>query len=232
MGRWGWRLFEGDQDLDVAATIMKDLGIEENDWDFKIDATINQTDLLAGSEAHTYYKTPNFAQKLATTIIPYIRGKLDTDNLGDTLFAASKAKEATGSIDFFQTNKYRTIILVALMLRVGARVKEEHLQYVRDLVPQINCNSRHMLLADHGFRTPGRAQFLAALDYCKPGVPRNFQEASCFGCGKIEADLGHKPLICKKCKFATYCGQVCQREQWREHRVSCVAPEKRFMLNV
>ncbi|KAJ5494579.1 Zinc finger MYND-type [Penicillium fimorum] len=82
------------------------------------------------------------------------------------------------------------------------------------------------------FLTPGKAQFLAALDHHEPGVARSFQEPSCFKCGRIEAGIGHKPLQCKKCKVATYCGKDCQRDQWREHRVSCVPPRQRFILNV
>lgn len=70
-----------------------------------------------------------------------------------------------------------TVILGALMMRAGANIKPEDIQHLRDLVPQINCNSAATLpLFDKGFRNPGRAQYSAALDHYQPGVPRNFQE--------------------------------------------------------
>ncbi|KAF6806192.1 MYND finger domain-containing protein [Colletotrichum sojae] len=37
---------------------------------------------------------------------------------------------------------------------------------------------------DAGFRGPGKAQFLAALNNYQAGTPRNFEEPSCFNCGK------------------------------------------------
>ncbi|KAJ5482313.1 hypothetical protein N7475_001125 [Penicillium sp. IBT 31633x] len=229
MGRWGWRLFEGDQDLDIAMTIVRELGIQDSDWEHSMSAMVSQTDMLTPPEANDYCKTPEYSHELATIVVPYVRGKLDTNNMGDMLFAISKAKETENS---FQETRYRTIILGALMLRAGARIREEDRQHLLDLVPQINCTSRRTLLADHGFRTPGRAQFLAALDHYEPGVPRSLQEPSCFGCGKIEGDLGHKLLLCKKCKVANYCGQKCQRDQWRDHRMSCIPAEKRLIVNV
>ncbi|KAJ5459117.1 hypothetical protein N7530_011061 [Penicillium desertorum] len=231
MGRWGWRLFEGDQDLDVACGLVDGLGVNTDSWEHSLSAMVHQTDMLAPPEAAAFYITPEYADKLANETIPWVRQKLDTDNLGDQLFATSRAQEADPD-DIFQENKYRTIILGALMIRAGARIKAADLQHLRDLVPQINCTSRRMILGDHGFRTPGKVQFLAALDHYQPGVPRSFQEPSCFMCGKIEDDIGHKPLQCKKCKVATYCGKECQRDQWREHRVSCIPPGQRRMLNV
>ncbi|KAJ5186413.1 hypothetical protein N7449_011177 [Penicillium cf. viridicatum] len=232
MGRWGWRMFEGDQDLDVVLSISDDtLGIKTGQWEYRLSAMVHQSDMLAPPEAAAVYRTPEYAHELANVIVPYVRQKLDTSNLGERMFAASRAKESDPD-DLFQESKYSTIILGALMMRSGARINAADLQHLRDLVPQINCTSRHTLLDDHGFRSPGRAQFLAALDHYHPGVARSFQEPSCFKCGKIEEDIGRKPLQCKKCKIATYCGKDCQRDQWREHRVSCIPPGQRRMLNV
>ncbi|KAJ5159012.1 uncharacterized protein N7500_008663 [Penicillium coprophilum] len=224
MGRWGWRLFEGDQDLDVVLSLAEDLDIDTDSWEYSLSAMVHQTDMLAPADARALYSTAEYANSLANVTVPYIRQKFDTDNLGERLFAASRAKESDTN-DFMQQSKYRTIILGALMMRAGARINAADLQHLRDLVPQINCNSRRPLFEDHGFRTPGKAQFLAALDHYQPGVARSFQEPTCFNCGKIEAEIGHKPLQCKKCNIATYCSKDCQRYQWREHRVSCVPPD-------
>lgn len=154
-------------------TIVRELGIQDSDWEHSMSAMVSQTDMLTPPEANDYCKTPEYSHELATIVVPYVRGKLDTNNMGDMLFAISKAKETENS---FQETRYRTIILGALMLRAGARIREEDRQHLLDLVPQINCTSRRTLLADHGFRTPGRAQFLAALDHYEPGVPRSLQE--------------------------------------------------------
>ncbi|OQD63019.1 hypothetical protein PENPOL_c010G01225 [Penicillium polonicum] len=233
MGRWGWRLFEGDQDLDVVLSISDDdtLGIKTGQWEYSLGAMVHQSDMLAPPEAAALYRTAEYAHQLANVIVPYIRQKLDTSNLGERMFAACRAKESDPD-DLFQEAKYRTIMMGALIMRAGARINAADLQHLRDLVPQINCTSRRTLFDDHGFRSPGRAQFLAALDHYQPGVARSFQEPSCFKCGKIEEDIGRKPLQCKKCKVATYCGKDCQRDQWREHRVSCVPPGHSRVLNV
>lgn len=167
-------MFEGDQDLDVACGLVDGLGVNTDSWEHSLSAMVHQTDMLAPPEAAAFYITPEYADKLANKTIPWVRQKLDTDNLGDRLFATSRVQEADPD-DILQRNKYRTIILGALMIRAGARIKAADLQHLRDLVPQINCTSRRMLF-DHGFRTPGKVQFLAALDYYQPGVPRSFQE--------------------------------------------------------
>lgn len=55
---------------------------------------VHQTDMLAPPEAAAFYITPEYADKLANETIPWVRQKLDTDNLGDQLFATSRAQEA------------------------------------------------------------------------------------------------------------------------------------------
>lgn len=136
---------------------------------------VHQTDMLAPQEAVALYSTPEYAHSLANVIVPYVRQRLDTDNLGERMFAASRAMESERD-DLFQESKYRTIILGALMMRAGARINAADLQHLRDLVPQVNCTSRRTIFEDHGFRSPGKAQFLAALDHYQPGVARSFQE--------------------------------------------------------
>ncbi|KAJ5185770.1 Zinc finger MYND-type [Penicillium cf. griseofulvum] len=231
MRRWGWRLFECNQDLDAVLTLTRDLGDYIDSWKHSLSAMVHQTDMLAPLESIAMYNTEEYADRLANDIIPYIRQKLDTDNLGEKLFAASRAKE-NESDDMFREPKYQTIILGALMMRCGARINAADLQHLRDLVPQVVCSPHWTPFGDLSFRTPGKAQFLAALDHYEPGVPRNFQEPSCFTCGRIKAEIGHKPLKCKRCKVATYCDTDCQNEQWTEHRSSCVPPHQRRVLHV
>lgn len=151
------------------------LGINTGQWEYNLSAMVNQSDMLAPPEAAAVYRTAEYADELANVIVPYVRQKLDTGNLGERMLAASRNKESDPD-DLFQESKYRTIIMGALMMRAGARINAADLRHLRDLVPQINCTSRRTLLEDHGFRNPGRAQFLAALDHYRPGVARSFQE--------------------------------------------------------
>ncbi|KAJ5145487.1 uncharacterized protein N7515_000051 [Penicillium bovifimosum] len=225
MGRWGSRLFKCDEDLDMAFSMATELGVSDRYWKHSMSAMVHQSDILAPPEAKARYQTPEYAVELADVIIPYIRDKLDTDDLGDRLFAASKAQE-TDEDDPRQETKYRTIILGALIMRAGAKIKNEDLEHLRALMPQINCSLRRSMSGDHGFRPPGRAQFLAALDHYVPGVPRSFLEPSC---GRIEADIGHRHLICMRCRVATYCDEECQHAEVesREHQKVCMCPERR-----
>lgn len=199
-------LFEADQDLDISCELPRTLGIE-TDWEHTMSQTVHQTDMLAPTEMREFYKTAEYAQELENEIVPYVRQKLDTNDLGHAIFAASVARESepTERAD----GKYRTIIVGALMMRVGARIKPEQLQHLRDLVPQIHCDDRFTLpLFDEGFRGPGRVQFLAALDHYQAGVPRSFQEPSCFHCGQIKSDIGHALRMCGRCKRVWYCDRV------------------------
>ncbi|KAJ5580071.1 uncharacterized protein N7459_006056 [Penicillium hispanicum] len=227
MGRWGWRLFESDRDLDFACSINDHLEINTDNWTHQLSHMIHQTDALAPAEARQYYRTQEYTTQLKTEIVPWVRDKLNTDNLGDALFAKARLKEASAK------GKYMTIILGALMMRAGANIKPEDIQHLRDVAPQINCNETYTLpLFDQGFRSPGRAQFCAALDHYQPGVPRNFQEPSCFQCGKVGVDIGRTPQKCGGCKVAWYCDRQCQVLHRRVHRPSCIAPERREWANV
>ncbi|KAF3763819.1 hypothetical protein M406DRAFT_262923, partial [Cryphonectria parasitica EP155] len=126
------------------------------------------------------------------------------------------------------------VLLGAVMMRVGAKIKDEDFQYLRELVPRIVSHDGYTSpLADLGFRGPGKAQFLAALDNYKPGVPRSLSDPSCFHCGKIEQDTGKAPVLCSQCKGAWYCDKDCQRAHWRAHRSTCRGLDKpRFLANV
>ena len=167
-------LFEGDQDIDIACELPESIGFN-TDWEYSLSSLIHQTDMLAGNEALQFYKTSEYLEKLKNEIVPYIRSKLDENDFGQTVFAACRTKE--DELVYLQDGKYRTILLGALMMRAGAKIRDEDIQHLRDLVPYIHCSPRYALpIFDVGFRSPGRAQFLAALDNYRVGVPRSFQE--------------------------------------------------------
>lgn len=141
--------------------------------------------------------------------------KLDS-GLGDELFEKYRAGEGDPLRDFDGDSKYLQVVLAAIMMEYGATIKETHIEHLRDLVPKIQCNENTVLpFNDNGFRGPGKRQFLAALDHYQAGKPRSFQQPSCHGCGKINADIkaeGKTLLKCGGCKnqiaAAWFCDKV------------------------
>lgn len=105
-----------------------------------------------------------------------MRNKLNKHNLADTFFEKCRALEndpKSAELD----PKYNTIILGALVMRPGAKIREKDLEYLWDLVPDVHCSSQYAwLITDGGFRLPGKKQFLAALDHYQEGVPRSFTD--------------------------------------------------------
>lgn len=190
MGRWGHRtmtmcwplplkladyvpgLFEADADIDFACDISGDFVMMGGTEDLVPSNLIHQTDMLAPPEAKDYYKTEEYRLKLDDDIVS-IRNQLDS-GIGDKLFDKYRAKE--NNLDEFE-GQYQVIIVGALMMRAGANISKEQLQHLRDLVPKIDCQYGYALpFRDLGFRDPGKAQFLAALDNYQPGVPRDYLE--------------------------------------------------------
>lgn len=68
-----------------------------------------------------------------------IRKKLDS-GLGDELLA--KQRLLKGEQDILGDLKLRTIVLAAVMMRHGARIKDDDRRYLRELVPKIHCAAR------------------------------------------------------------------------------------------
>ncbi|KAG8165831.1 hypothetical protein KVR01_004383 [Diaporthe batatas] len=192
MGRWGMCLFQGDQDLDIRSETEHDMGLtRDNDDDYIPDEEL---------------------QSLA------FRCKLDA-GLCDKLFKDYRSKENTFWIP---DRKMYTVVLAAMVMQSGARISDDNMQHLRELVPRIHSSPGYASpLADDGFRDPGKVQFLAALEYYKPGTPRTFCELSCYHCGKIQADLGEALNRCARCKVASYCNKDCQKAHWKAHKPSC-----------
>ncbi|KXH28183.1 hypothetical protein CSAL01_08409 [Colletotrichum salicis] len=107
--------------------------------------------MLAPVETREFYQTEKHAQGLRVLVVKF-RERLDSGG-GDKLLKN------------------------ALMMRAGAKIKADDLQHLRDLVPKVPCQYRFALpIMDFGFRDPGKAQFLAALDNYQSGTPRDFHE--------------------------------------------------------
>lgn len=158
-------LFEGDQDLDLVSDINHDV-FKDDQPDKTNTAKIDQP---ANDEVEF-----DPSKDLLLGDIAAIRAKLDSDGTGDALLARYRAAEGE------YQGRYKVLLLGALMMRAGARIRPDDLQHLRDLVPQVTCNEGYTLpLWDDGFRGPGKRQFLVALDAYKEGVPRDFQAARC-----------------------------------------------------
>ncbi|KAB5511349.1 hypothetical protein GE09DRAFT_982214 [Coniochaeta sp. 2T2.1] len=149
-------------------------------------------------------------------LIASIRQKLDTDGLGDRFIDMYRKKDKDPFGDYY------VILAGVMMLRCGARIKDEDLQYLREMAAKVHCVEGYASpLADFGFRGPGKQQFLAALDHYQPGEPRSFDEPSCFACGKIAGDIDKRLDKCSRCQAACYCNKDCQKAHWSAHKSIC-----------
>lgn len=148
-----------------------------------------------------------------------VRNKLDS-SLGDELFEKYRAAEQH-VFDLYDSTKYLPIVFAAIMMEYGATIKEDHMKHLRDLVPKLQCNEGTVaLLADCGFRGPGKRQFLAALDNYQAGKPRSFHQPSCHGCGKIDSDIkaeGKTLLKCGGCKNEFAAAWFCDKVRMLTH---------------
>jgi len=98
------------------------------------------------------------------------RARLDA-GLGSRLFVKLRGLEEEDG----KHGQYRVLILGALFMRAGARIRRCDRQHLRELVDQIPSRAGFSLPPnDGGFRDPGRAQYLAALENYKAGTPRSF----------------------------------------------------------
>jgi hypothetical protein len=55
------------------------------------------------------------------------------------------------------------------------------------------------------------------------GMVKVIQKATCRRCGIVNR-VGAKPKVCGRCRLAVYCTVTCQRVDWAEHKLTCVAP--------
>ncbi|KAI7784716.1 hypothetical protein LA080_009360 [Diaporthe eres] len=232
MGRWGHCLFGHDATIGHAIKIIKDI-TQGNDCHFAhmLDQVLVGSPLgVLGYYVEEYSLLEKTQGEVDESMSQLIRNKLDC-GLGDELFEKYSAAEQHG-FDLYDLTKYLPIVFAAIMMEYGATIKEDHMKHLRDLVPKLQCNEGPVaLLADCGFRGPGKRQFLAALDNYQAGKPRSFHQPSCHGCGKVDSDIkaeGKTLLKCGGCKneiaAAWFCDKDCQRGLWKHHKRNCGAP--------
>ncbi|KAK0707159.1 hypothetical protein B0T21DRAFT_298718 [Apiosordaria backusii] len=162
-------------------------------------------------ESREKYSTPGFQAELNSRITN-VRERVD-QGFGEQLLAMSRGMElevAEGDDDL----RYHTIIVGALLLRIGARISPDDCDHLRKIANEVPCHIDNSHENHHiGFRGAGKAQFLAALDAYSHGTPRDFFEPSCFHCGKITSEIEGNILRCARCskrnQSTWYCDSVC-----------------------
>lgn len=171
------------------------------------------------------------------------RDRLDA-GLGAKLMKECRQQENKLKEFCFEDPKYKTIVLAAYMMQVGAKIASDDRAHLDEIFPKIRSRAGYALpIGDDGFRDPGKAQFKAALELYVDGQPRNFfaprlvymlvgfniiltAENSCYNCGKTNDDLGTAQLkTCSRCsqndKKSFYCNKECQKENWKSHKAIC-----------
>ncbi|KAK6367333.1 hypothetical protein LTS17_010259 [Exophiala oligosperma] len=160
MGRWGHRVFEGDNDLDLKSDIIgaireklkaKPITFEEDDLENLFSCKAN----------------PNKQQTPLSTSTQKLRD--DVNCISDELFEDFRQKE-----DQFY-GEYIVVILGAVMMEAGVRISTENMTYLRQAAEKVESYPGYRLpIGDLGFRDPGMAQFLAALSHYQDGEPRDW----------------------------------------------------------
>jgi hypothetical protein len=208
-------VFQGDQDFMFVTGLSREI-MQGNESEMA--AQIASVLRAAPIGVQEYYDFEyNFAAGGHVTA-SHIRAKFDNAGSGEKLLKKCLAEVKTGddTVGYFTKTdcNYRPVILAALMMQVGATIKDEELQRLQQLVPAVKSSEHFVnpLMGDDGFRGPGKRQFLAALDHYKSGTPRSFVEPSCHACGKIKKDIGRDLLKCGGCQnqiaAAWFCDKV------------------------
>lgn len=148
--------------MDVNTALGEDLGLS---------SMIHQTDQVAPEEARNFYKSDEYKDVLLPGIVAQCRQVLDA-GAGDRLMNLYRSRE--NQPQNVLDGRYQVIIVGALLMRAGARIRKDDLNHLRELLPLIPCREQ-CERDDEGFRGPGKAHS-GCLDYYKPGIPRNFQE--------------------------------------------------------
>lgn len=154
MGRWGVRKFLLPLSYHGRHTeLVYDVGLFEGDRDLDI---IGDIEYLFKEEKKTEINFSGLLNDLGEDkdkLVAEVRAQLDANGVGDELFKICRAKEGE------YEGQYNVIILGALMMLAGARICQDDLQHLRELVLKIHCSHTYALpIFDSGFRGPGRAQ--------------------------------------------------------------------------
>ena len=98
-----------------------------------------------------------------------------------------------------------TIILGAMMMRVGAKIREDDIAHMLSLLRRASAKEHLM--------REGLVQVRGALNNYRAGTPRDFYKDSCDNCGKTSDDDIDEMQDCERCKGSVWsegwsCSQV------------------------
>ncbi|KAK4039917.1 hypothetical protein C8A01DRAFT_36049 [Parachaetomium inaequale] len=186
MGRWGPGLFACDRDLDLADALVVEIsGVEDGP----------ENDVLScfGGGSTIYDREGKAVD--GSSILEGLREKLDA-GLGDSLIDKYR-NLVTATKDGWakHESKYKSVLLAAVIMGTGAKIRDHDLQYLRQLGSEVESNER---------------QFLVALDNYEPDT-----------CGKTHQDTGKDLVKCGGCWSAWFCDKGCERRAWSVHRNDC-----------
>ncbi|KAK0645731.1 hypothetical protein B0T16DRAFT_145812 [Cercophora newfieldiana] len=187
----GPRLFQGDPDSDTASNITYRLGritkcIVSKDQDIWEDPKLAW--LLYFNMGDSVESDPDMD---AATVCQHI-----DSGAGDQLFQEYRAEEDNRK-HYGAYSRHETIVLGAMMMRVGAKIKKEDLAHLRRL----------SVRSDNVMGPEEVAEFQAAIDNYQAGTPRTFGGPSCDTCGKTTLDTDGKKLSeCKRCMSGYWTG--------------------------
>ncbi|KAJ9617273.1 hypothetical protein H2200_000994 [Cladophialophora chaetospira] len=164
MGRWGHRMFEGDQDMDIEGQIISEIqkkvkarGVYmEDEHMFDLFYNLEEPDYRPTRFSITSRELRGHIKSMSGQLLKQYRTNPDASY-----------------------GQYATIVLSAVMMKTGCKISEENRTFLRQAAHGTSSRSSRSWFAlfsgDIGFRDPGKAQFLSALDNYKNGKPRDFR---------------------------------------------------------
>lgn len=204
---------------------------------------------LAQLEGDFVFPDPADVQAVSLSI----RCKLD-EGLGDALFERYHTQaESTGAADpiEYKTRYYRILVLVVIMMKrkqplgggMGVQALPGTTVFAHRLTRNLDTdgaaiNADRAMLHRFTYITffdidrpfpfgyACQRQFQAAIENYQAPVERDLSQPSCWGCGKMDADLEDEVLFkCGGCtnayNQASFCSARCEKECWFPHVVRC-----------
>lgn len=185
MGRWGFRmsleiitphliitdtltpgLFEGDRDLDTCDDVeTMVVNFLKSDMGDQILTTPEMRE--AGQNIIGSAEGPETEASGGSYLLDNIRR-------GDPVIRMILDNAVCMTLlDLAKGDEFSEIIIGALMMQAGAQLRDEDKTRLREILACFPDG--HDELPENGFNNAGQAQFSAALDHYRAGVPRDFQ---------------------------------------------------------
>lgn len=156
-------MFEGDQDLDLESDVQGEINRRLKAKGVNLEDE-HMWDLFYNLDKPEYRPDP------ASITSGELCGHINA--MSEELFQQYRNKP-----DGFY-GQYATVVLAAVMMKTGSKISEDNRNFLRQTAAGTHSSPGYaMPLWDSGFRDPGKAQFLAALDNYEDGKARDFRAA-------------------------------------------------------